>query len=161
MVIEIIAVDYQNPKHSADLVTLLRAYARDPMGGGEDLPLATQQNIVPALAQQAGAFSVLAYVDGQPAGLVNCFTGFSTFQCAPLINVHDVAVLTEFRGLKLSQLLLSEVECIAKQRGCCKLTLEVLQGNTVAQGAYQRFGFSGYELDPSLGHAMFWQKKLN
>ena len=138
MVIKIIAVDYQNPKHSADLVTLLRAYARDPMGGGEDLPLATQQNIVPALAQQAGAFSVLAYVDGQPAGLVNCFTGFSTFQCAPLINVHDVAVLTEFRGLKLSQLLLSEVECIAKQSLCRKPFSDFARHNCVFRRSRMR-----------------------
>ena len=41
-----------------------------------------------------------------------------------------------------------------------KLTLEVLEGNSVAQSAYRAFGFEGYELDPQMGKALFWQKKL-
>jgi len=44
--------------------------------------------------------------------------------------------------------------------GCCKLTLEVLEGNTVARAAYQACGYSGYELNPEIGKALFWQKKL-
>ena len=40
------------------------------------------------------------------------------------------------------------------------LTLEVLEGNKVAQAAYRASGFAGYELDPEVGRAMFWQKKL-
>ena len=40
------------------------------------------------------------------------------------------------------------------------MTLEVLEGNEIAQHAYRSFGFAGYELDPRMGKAMFWQKKL-
>ena len=50
---------------------------------------------------------------------------------------------------------------IARQRGCCKVTLEVLEGNTSAQAAYRRAGFEGYQLDPVMGRAMFWQKWLS
>jgi ribosomal protein S18 acetylase RimI-like enzyme len=60
----------------------------------------------------------------------------------------------------LSQALLRKVEEIAVARGCCKLTLEVLAGNRRAKAAYDRFGFSAYELDPELGAAVFWQKIL-
>jgi ribosomal protein S18 acetylase RimI-like enzyme len=66
--------------------------------------------------------------------------------------------LEAYRGLGISQQLLAKVDEIAQQRGCCKVTLEVLQGNTVAQKAYQKYGFTGYELDPAMGQAMFWHK---
>ncbi|GGA83053.1 N-acetyltransferase [Neiella marina] len=160
MAIEIKLADYSNPRHGADLIAVLRAYANDVMGGGEDLSDYAQQNLIASLAQQPGAFTVLAYVDGKPAGLANCFTGFSTFACKSLINIHDFAVVAEYRGRQLSQLLLDRVEQIARERDCCKVTLEVLQGNTVAQNAYRKHGFEGYELPGGQGHALFWEKKL-
>jgi hypothetical protein len=43
---------------------------------------------------------------------------------------------------------------------CCKLTLEVLEGNKLAQAAYIANGFVGYQLVSEMGQAMFWQKKL-
>jgi ribosomal protein S18 acetylase RimI-like enzyme len=69
-------------------------------------------------------------------------------------------VISDYRGLQLSQLMLDKVEEIARTRNCCKLTLEVLTGNTVAQSAYVKFGFGVYELDPDMGGAIFWQKAL-
>jgi GNAT superfamily N-acetyltransferase len=130
------------------------------MGGGAALAESIKKNVASELAKIPHAFSLLCYVDGEPAGLVNCFDGFSTFQCKPLINVHDVIVSSSFRGHGISQLLLAKVEEIARDKGCCKLTLEVLEGNLPAQNAYKKFGFAGYELDPMMGKAMFWQKPL-
>jgi ribosomal protein S18 acetylase RimI-like enzyme len=103
---------------------------------------------------------VLAFVGGEPAGLVNCFEGFSTFACKPLVNVHDVAVVGKFRGLGLSQKMLQKVEEISRQRGCCKITLEVLEGNAVAQGSYRKFGFAPGMFDPDHGQMLFWIKNL-
>jgi ribosomal protein S18 acetylase RimI-like enzyme len=105
-------------------------------------------------------FSLLCYVDGQPAGLCNCVEGFSTFKAKPLVNIHDIAVAPRYRGLGISHRLLEKTEAIARERGCCKLTLEVLQGNEVAQNSYRSFGFTGYELDAALGQALFWEKPL-
>lgn len=99
-------------------------------------------------------------VDSQPAGLVVCLEGFSTFACKPLLNIHDAIVALPYRGRGLSKLLLQKAEEIAFDLGCCKLTLEVLEGNHVAQSAYKAFGFSGYELNPEMGKALFWEKKL-
>ena len=160
MATDIVVADYHDPAHAADLVALLDAYARDRMGGGRPLSAFARENLVKELAQRPRAFSVLAYVDGQAAGLVNCFEGFSTFSCRPLINIHDVVVLDAFRGQGLSQSMLATVETVAQERGCCKLTLEVLEGNDVAQHAYRKFGFDGYELDPATGRALFWEKVL-
>ncbi|MFQ3172362.1 MAG: ribosomal protein S18 acetylase RimI-like enzyme [Oleispira sp.] len=69
-------------------------------------------------------------------------------------------MISDYRGLQLSQLMLDKVEEIARTRNCCKLTLEVLTGNTVAQNAYVKFGFLDYVLSPEMGSAMFWQKVL-
>ena len=160
MNIEILVADYHNPQHAKDVGYLLNDYAKDPMGANKPLDDGIQEKVASELAKQAGAFSVLAYVDGKAAGLVNCLQTFSSFKCKPLINIHDVGVLKEFRGLKLSTKMLEKVEEVAKQRGCCKLTLEVLSGNTPAKASYQKFGFEGYELDPKMGKAEFWEKAL-
>lgn len=160
MDVEIIQADYSNPRHGNDLVEVLNAYASDPMGGGKPLSDFARANLVGKLAQLPHAFSILAYVDGEPAGLVNCFETLSSFACQPLINIHDLAVSAKFRGRGLSQKLLEKVEAIARERDCCKITLEVLSNNPVAKNAYTKFGFAGYELDPATGHALFWEKAL-
>ena len=160
MHIKLIKADYSNEQHAKDLIMLLNAYALDPMGGGEALTDDVKQNLVTTLAKRNDVFTVLCYIDNEPAGIINCVEGFSTFSCKPLINIHDCGVLGKFRGLGLSLKMFAEVERIAIDRGCCKLTLEVLQGNDVAKNAYKKLGFSGYELDPTLGHALFWEKKL-
>lgn len=152
--------DYHDATHAHAIVELLNAYAVDPMGGGEPLPELVRTTLVGRLAALPHAFSVLCFVDGLPAGLVNCFEGLSTFEARPLVNIHDVIVSTAHRGKGISQQMLAEVERIARERGCCKLTLEVLEGNEAAQGAYKKLGFASYELDPAMGRAMFWQKKL-
>lgn len=160
MKIEIIRANYHDRQHVQDIPYLLDLYAQDPMGGEHALPAGVLAHLVEKLALLPHAFSVLAYVDGHPAGLVNCFDGFSTFAARPLVNVHDIFVHHDYRGLGLSQKMLSAVEQIARMKGCCKVTLEVLSQNRVAQAAYQKFGFAGYELDEATGHALFWQKLL-
>jgi GNAT superfamily N-acetyltransferase len=112
------------------------------------------------MAKRPTFHAAIAFVGGKPAGLINCIEGFSTFACKPLLNIHDVVVLAEFRGKGISSQLLKKAEEIANSLGCCKLTLEVLEGNKLAQAAYIANGFAGYQLDPEMGRAMFWQKKL-
>ena len=156
----VIRVDYHHEQQASDLVSLLDSYARDPMGGGEPLTQFVKDNLALELSKREFGLSLIAYVDNQPAALLNAFEGFSTFACKPLFNVHDIIVLESFRGLQLSQLLLQELEKIAQAKDCCKITLEVLERNPIAQQAYSKAGFAGYELDPQMGKAMFWQKKL-
>ena len=161
--LRICRADYANAAHAAALVYLLDAYARDPMGGGEPLSDFAKVHLVSSLATCSQAFSVLAFSgpdDDIPVGLVNCFEGFSTFACRPLVNVHDVAVLPDYRGQRVAEQMLNLVEEIARERGSCKLTLEVLQGNAGAIKLYTRVGFSNYQLDPNTGQAQFLQKWL-
>lgn len=159
-IINIALADYQNHLHQLHIPFLLNQYAIDPMGGGHALSQEVKRNLVSELAKLSFAFSIIAYVDNKPAGLVNCFEGFSTFTCQPLINIHDLVVLAEFRGLGISQMMLDKVESLAIEKGCVKLTLEVLSNNEIAKAAYLKYGFAGYELNPAAGQALFWQKKL-
>jgi ribosomal protein S18 acetylase RimI-like enzyme len=162
-VIRVTQADYANPGHAAALVMLLDAYASDPMGGGEPLSDFAKGHLVPSLAARPQAYSVLAFAsadDSVPVGLVNCIEGFSTFKCKPLVNVHDVAVLAGYRGQRIGEQMLALAETIARERGACKLTLEVLSGNTGAEKLYRRVGFAYYELDPAMGQAGFMQKWL-
>ena len=157
---EILLADLSLPSHGEAIVYLLNEYAKDEMGGGTELSIFVKNNLVCELKKRQGVYIILAFVDGNPAGLVNCFEGFSTFACKPLLNIHDVIVIEKYRGRGISKKMLNKAEEIAISLGCCKLTLEVLEGNTIAQGAYKSCGYSGYELNPKMGKAMFWQKKL-
>ena len=158
--LEIKRVNYDDHAQMDALIQLLNGYACDPMGGGEPLNTESIQRLPEALKDCPTALSLIAYVDEQPAGLLNAFWSVSTFAAKRLINIHDIAVSPNFRGRGVATALLAEIESIARELGCCKLTLEVLSGNQPAQRTYQKSGFAGYELDPAAGQALFWQKKL-
>jgi len=150
--------DYQSAKDGAALVMLLDAYASDPAGGGHPLSEHARQHLMRELAARPQAYSVLAFDGDAPVGLVNCIEGFSTFACRPLVNVHDVAVLASHRGRGIAEAMLAEAERIATERGAVKMTLEVLSGNAPAVRLYKRIGYAGYQLDPAMGSAQFFQK---
>jgi ribosomal protein S18 acetylase RimI-like enzyme len=158
--IEIIEANPTIPSHAAAIVQLMDEYARDPMGGGQGLSEEVKKRLPMALSQRSNAHVILALSELEPAGLIICFEGFSTFACRPLLNIHDVIVSASYRGQGVSKRLLNQAEVIARRLDCCKLTLEVLQGNAVAQAAYKAVGFNGYQLNPEMGHALFWEKKL-
>lgn len=153
-------VEYDDPKHGIDLIQLLDHYARSPMGGGKPLPPSVTDTLVDNLGKLPHAISLLAYDGDEAIGLLNAFETFSTFSNEPLINIHDIVVYEEHRGKGIGRKLLAVIEEIAKSRGCCKITLEVLSGNETAKKIYRKFGFEGYALDSEQGEALFWQKKL-
>lgn len=157
---DIVRACYDDPAHAAALLDLMDQYARDPAGGGEALGEFAREHLIAELAARPFIFSVLAFDGNMPVGLVNAIEGFSTFTCRPLVNVHDVVVAARHRGRGIAAQMFAEVEAVARERGACKLTLEVLGGNTSARALYQRLGFAAYQLDPALGHAQFLQKWL-
>jgi len=153
-------MSYTNSQENIDFVELLDHYAKDIMGGGEPLPENVKSGLVASLKARPHAISLLAYKDDTAVGLLNAFEGFSTFANKPLVNIHDIIVRQGYRANGVGQYLLKAVEDIAVTRGCCKLTLEVLSHNELAKNSYQKFGFAAYALDESMGHALFWEKKV-
>lgn len=151
---------YADLAHARGIVDVLDSYARDPMGGSSGLSESVRRDLVAELRRRPWVVTLLAVLGSRPVGLIIAMEGFSTFQARPLLNIHDVAVLPEFRGRGIGRFLFEEVEQVALKRGCCKLTLEVLEKNTGARGLYRRLGFAPYELDPEMGPAQFWSKPL-
>ncbi|WP_430461854.1 GNAT family N-acetyltransferase [Thalassolituus sp. LLYu03] len=156
----IIISDLSSAAEAEHLIELLDDYARSDTGGGEGLPAYTQEHLVAAIKARPNMHVILAYINDVPAGVVIAIDSFSTFSCKPILNIHDVSVRAQFRGKGLAGRMMTVAEDIARSKGCCKLTLEVLEGNEPAKRAYRALGYDGYELDPAMGKAMFWQKKL-
>ena len=160
MALTIVRADYADAGHGRDLLALLDLYARDPMGGGQPLVPAVRSVLLDGLAAQPTAFSLIAYDDGVPVGLANCFFGYSTFAARPLVNIHDVVVDPAHRSKGIARALFARIEAIAAEAGACKVTLEVLSGNHRARALYQSLGYGDYALDDEHGNALFWQKRL-
>ena len=152
--------DWSNPEDGLTVVNLLDSYAQDPMGGAAPLSEFAKKNLPQAMAVTPGAFSVIGFQGETPVALANCFTTLSTFACKPIINIHDLAVVSQSRGSGVGQQMLAFVEEHARNVGACKITLEVLTGNDRARRSYARFGFEAYTLDDTTGHALFLQKGI-
>lgn len=160
MTVRVVAVDLNNPVESAQWLALLDHYAEDPMGGGEGLSDYAKAHLLEELKNLSTFHAALAFDGDAAVGLIDCFSGFSTFAAKPLLNIHDIVVRSDRRGQGIAQALLVWAEERAQVLGCCKLTLEVLTNNARAMLAYERAGFVPYQLDPAAGQALLLQKML-
>jgi GNAT superfamily N-acetyltransferase len=159
-VIEVREADLARAEDAALVLELVDAYSRDAWGDAAPLSDYARANLIAGLRAQPLALVVVALVDGTPAGIAVCFGGFSTFAAKPLINVHDLAVKAEFRGLGVSRALLEFVESRATDLGCCKLTLEVLEANERARSVYEAAGFKMPWYAGKLAPSLFLTKGL-
>ncbi len=161
LLLDVRMADYDDPADAIAVVAMLDEYARDPMGGGEPLSDEVRDRLVAGLKGTPGAFSVLARADGVVVGLANCLMSFSTFAARPLVNIHDVVVTAAQRGKRVGRAMFAVIEAVARERGAAKVTLEVLEGNKGACALYASLGYGDFVLDPAMGRALFWQKKLD
>ncbi len=149
-----------NPSDGKALLAVLDSYASDPIGGGIPLSDEVKARLIPELAKLPNALPLLAFDGDEPIGLANCFFGFSSFAARPLLNVHDLAVVPARRGQGIGRLLLAEAERHARERGCCRLTLEVQETNERARGLYRSFGFQDLEIGNDAMRTFFLSKPL-
>lgn len=156
----ITSTNLTNPQHATAFTCLMDHYARSPAGGGEALASQVYDDLLQRLPGFPGFHSWLAWLDGEAVGLLNAFTGFSTFAARPLLNLHDIVVLEAWRGRGIGQALMQAAEQHAREAGCCKLTLEVLTHNQSAYRTYLHQGYQPYQLDPAMGQAILLQKYL-
>lgn len=138
--LEIVEANLSDPSHTRAILKVTQAYARDPMGLNQPLPEEVSEKLIEKMKEFPCTLSIIAYFDGEPAGVANCFYGFSTFNAARLINIHDLAVNPSYRGRGIGEALLAAVEKKARETDCCKVTLEVREDNR-ARKLYERFGF--------------------
>jgi GNAT superfamily N-acetyltransferase len=158
--VEIVEADLARVDHQQAVRSLIAAYAADPMGNGAPLPAAVLDRLIAGLRNHPTTVILLSYGDGEPVGIATCFVGFSTFYARPLLNIHDLAVLPGFRGHGLGRRLLEAVAAKALQLGCCKVTLEVHEGNARAKQMYEAAGFApGSAREPG-GRWLFYSMPL-
>lgn len=155
-----------DPDDARAIVELTDAYARDPMGGGEPLPDEVKDELVPAMIEHGKVDVLIAEVGGQPilsdrearehaaqdddptpegagpipVGICTVVYKFSTFAAAPTMNIHDIAVLPEYRERGIGRKLLATAEVVARKNGCARINLEVLEDNP-AKRLYEREGY--------------------
>ena len=142
------------------VLAMVDAYSRDAMGDGKPLDQDVRAQLIHGLRRHPTTLIFLAFDGDQPVGAAVCFIGFSTFAAKPIINIHDFVVLPTSRGKGIGRQLLEAVETKAKELGCCKLTLEVMDKNHQAVRMYQAAGFERYALQEEAGAAIFMSKPL-
>lgn len=153
--LHVFQADLGNRAHAEAVRDLVNAYAREPVGHSADLPDDALERLVPGLREHPTTLVFLAY-DERPVGIAVCFRSFSTFAARPTLNVHDLFVVADRRGLGVAQRLLEAVESCARALGCCALTLEVREDNQPAHRLYRRLGFA----DAGPRRYWFWKKAL-
>lgn len=158
--VDVRRADLNDPRDAHAMLALLDGYASDVTGGSKALSEDVKARLPGDLAGRPGALVLLAFEADEPVGLAIAFEGYSTFAAAPLLNLHDFAVAPAFRGRRISALMLERLEAEAIERGCCKITLEVLEHNRRARSVYAAAGYESYELLPEQGKALFLHKRL-
>jgi len=162
MSIRIVEANLNLPEHRKGVLAMVDAYSMDVMGSAKPLDPSVRPRLIPGLQRHPTTLIFLAFEGEQPIGVAVCFIGFSTFAAKPLINnIHDCMVLPAFRGKGVGRRLLDAVEAKARELGCCKLTLEVMDNNDRALRAYEAAGFVRYALQENAGTAIFLYKPLH
>jgi ribosomal protein S18 acetylase RimI-like enzyme len=155
MDVQIITCNLSEPKHRNQLVALISAYMADTMGGSQHMPGFVAENLPQVLASHPSNMILFALVNGQYAGIITCFINISTFVAKPYFNVHDIVVLPQYRANGIGRALLNKVIEIARERGYCKVNLEVRADNEQARHLYASLGFA--DTEPPM---LFWTKWL-
>lgn len=140
--LQVRAVDFDNPGDVDCYIALLDAYARDPMGAGQPLSDDVKARLLAELPRHPAVHALLARSADTVVGMATCFLGYSTFRARPLLNIHDIAVLPEWRGRSVASRLLDEISVLGRSLGCCRVTLEVREDNARARAVYQHAGFN-------------------
>ena len=158
--IKIVEANLDNKKHQNDIIAMTQAYALDEMGNNAVLPENILQNLIPGLKAIPTTIIFLAYINEKAVGIATCFTGFSTFNARPLVNIHDFAVLPEYRKMGISRQLMEAVEEKAKRLEYCRLTLEVSEKNKRAKHIYETAGFEPATGGKANGQMLFYSKRI-
>jgi ribosomal protein S18 acetylase RimI-like enzyme len=153
--VKIFEVDFENQDHCKALVNLMNHYMQDEMGNHRPHDVESANRLISGLKNHCNKLCILAEINGEYVGLVNCFISFATFAARPFINIHDVVVKSNQRAKGIGRKMLEYVASKAEELDCSKITLEVREDNINAKHLYNKLGY--LESKPPMH---FWTKKL-
>ena len=117
------------------LIRALAAYERAP-----EAVVATEADLVRyGFGPDPQFEAILAFVDGEPAGLALFHSRFSTWLGRPGMYLEDLYVTEAARGLGVGRRLMARLAAIAVERGWGRIDFQVLDWNP-ARNFYHRLG---------------------
>jgi GNAT superfamily N-acetyltransferase len=124
-----------------DDVPLILSFIR-ALADFEHLEVPTNEDILreSLFGRNPAAFTLLAYVNDEPAAYVIYFYTFSTILGKRGLWLEDLYVKPEYRAKGIGRALLSHVAKIAVQNDCGRFEWAVLDWNTNAINLYKGFG---------------------
>ncbi len=134
-----VEIRFGEPRDVALITQLIRELARYEKLEHE--VAATEEKVAKALfGKRPYAETLIAEVNGEPAGFALFFHNFSTFLAQPGIYLEDLFVKPEQRSHGVGRALLERLAQIAVQRDCGRLEWAVLDRNEDAIRFYERLG---------------------
>ena len=88
------------------------------------------------------AFVLLAEADGQPAGFVLLYPGWSSVSTGPTLLLNDLFVAPFARRTGVGSRLLHAAAELGRDRGALRLALETAADNHAAQALYRQAGWT-------------------
>jgi GNAT superfamily N-acetyltransferase len=117
------------------LIRALAAYEKAP-----EAVVATEADLVRhGFGPDPQFEAILAFVDGEPAGLALFHSRFSTWLGRPGMYLEDLYVTEAARGLGVGRRLMARLAAIAVERGWGRIDFQVLDWNP-ARNFYHRLG---------------------
>jgi len=108
------------------------------------------------LTENPYAYYIVADIDGTAIGYGGVWIVIDE------AHITNIAVLTDYRGQKIGETLLTQLQNLARQHGAKTMTLEVRVSNIVAQNLYRKLGFQnggirkGYYTDNNEDALVMW-----
>ena len=134
-----VEIRHGEPRDVALITQLIRELARYEKLEHE--LAATEEKVAKALfGKRPYAETLIAEVNGEPAGFALFFHNFSTFLAQPGIYLEDLFVKPEQRSHGVGRALLERLAQIAVERDCGRLEWAVLDWNEDAIRFYERLG---------------------
>jgi GNAT superfamily N-acetyltransferase len=133
-----ISIRFATPGDAPLLLQLIRqlaAYERAP-----DAVVATEEDLRRyGFGPERHFEALLAFLDGEPAGLALFHPRFSTWLGRPGMYLEDLFVTPAARGKGVGRRLMTRLAAIAVERGWERIDFQVLDWNP-ARGFYRRLG---------------------
>jgi GNAT superfamily N-acetyltransferase len=130
------------PATPADVPVILRfirelaTYEREP-----DAVNATEADLLrDGFGETPRFWSLIAELDGAPAGFALCFNTYSTWEGHHGIFLEDLYVPPDLRGRGIGKALLVRIAQIAVEQGCPRVNWHVLDWNAPSIAVYERLG---------------------